>query len=895
MTLPVLDFIVARLQEYDPTFELRPGTAFYETFIKPLTVILQPLQDEIDLVKLNQSFRRIVELPDPNAHDEDAVDALASNVFVDRITGGKAAGVARMYYSEAQDVIWATGALTFTSSGGQQYTNVADVNITATNMTRNVERDLYFLDVGVAAVDYGEEYNLDAADMLVQTSDPNALTCTNKNPITGGLARETNVDFIKRTKDAIALRDMNTGKGIRAIMFDTFSDTLLELQPVGFLDPEMRRDIVYNTHIGGKIDAYVKTLTILEKTFNAIGLLIDDTRRVSTLTYVYLYGTDWTTLRVPRVDNADRNPVVYSSVSSRNAIMHSYADLTHPINLVGAERIKITLDDVMREMYIAGSVPASTIVNEMVRKINNAFGRTAATIAVNPTVVTRTNTGFTLVDGFNDSYFFDAMPNAFQNVAVNDVIYVYVGTNAGTYTVTAKLSDNIVQVNTPFAVTGFGQSYRVNRVGTFMKFTATNTIIIDNPATGNSALLVAFGMSVASTFVGVQPTIYNESVGYDIDYDNGNIRRIVGPSVVGSTPTGVVQRGFYFYDLTLVDPFVSVEPGDVLTITVATGATELQKDYKIREVVNATTLRIDRPFPVEPTGNVTYNITRTEILDGENVTVDFDYNPLSIDVGGQVPLDEYGRTRGVRPGREEYTITEMPLLAVTKVELIDPVTLEPLGQVLESRGGYGRGGYGRGGYGRGVASEWRLKVLDPVVRFSMWENSIIQIDPAYETQSFMVTFLTAPDVAAYQSFADSESERVLDAHVLVKHFVPALVSMDMSYSIDPTNPNTPDNDSIVTAVKKSINSVKAGDPLDVSDIVQIVLSMIDPTNSGKARVKLPTTLTAVVHNSDGTKTILSSEDQLVVPDNTSDGSDPVAPLTPRITHWVADSIVLNRV
>jgi hypothetical protein len=893
MTLPVLELITARLKEYDPNFELRPGTAYYETYIKPLMLILQPFQNELETVKTNQSFRRIVELSDPNSYDEDAVDALAGNVFVDRITGGKAAGSARVYYSDPTDVSWPETALTFTSAGGQLYNNVAAVSISSADMARNVERDLFYVDVAVAAVDYGEEYNLEEADMLVQVSDAAALTCTNKNPLRGGLTREKNLDFIKRTKDAIALRDMNTGKGIRAIMFETFKDTLTELQPIGFMDAEMMRDIVYNTHVGGKIDAYVKTVSILQKTFDAVGLLVDDTRRIPATTYVYMFDETWTSLRVPRVDASDRNPVVSSSVSAKDAQFFSYVDLSHPIDLSGHERIKITLDDVTRELYIAGSVPSSTIINEMVRKINNAFGRTAVTIATNPTIIGRTNTSFILVDGVSDDILFDHMDNAFQNISVGDTITVYMGNNAGTRTVTEKISNNKIRVNTSFVSTAFQVAYRANRVGTFMKFTATKQVVIDNPDAGNSALLPAFGLSSAHTLVGIQPRIYNESVGYNIDYDAGNIQRIIGTQVVAETNTGVVQRGFYFFDLTVLNAFQNVQPDDIVSIMSAPGADAIVGDYRVREYINPTCIRLDRPFEVVPTGDVTYVIHTTEILDGENVAVSFDYNPLSIDVGGLVPLDEYGRTRGVRPGRENFTITDMPLLAVMQVELIDPVTKEPLDQILEARGGYGRGGYGRGGYGRGVSSEWRLRVLDPVTRFSVWENSIIQINPEYETQSFRITYLVATDVPSYQDFADSDLERVLDAHVLMKHFIPAVVSATIDYSVDPSNPNTPSNDVITDEVKKTINTVRSGDPLDVSDVVQVILSLIDPTASGKARVRLPAYLNATVYNSDGTKTILSDNDRLIIPDTTDDPT--VVPLTPRIAHWVAGNITLNRV
>lgn len=890
MSLPVIDLIVARLQEYDPKFELRPGTAFYELFIKPLQIILQPYQIELDNIKLNQSFRRIVELEDPNAHPEDAVDSLASNVFVDRITGGKAAGVGRIYYSEPVDVVYPVDGLEFTSSTGLLYRNTAAVNMTATQMSANIENDLFYVDVSVAASDYGDSYNLEEADMLILVNDTRAITATNKYPIKGGSNRETNLDFITRTKKSIAVRDLNTGKGFTAIMFESFADTLLEAQAVGFLDPEMRRDILYNMHVGGKIDGYVKTTSINTQTFDVVGLLIDETRRISTVNYVYLYGTTPVSLRAPRVDNTERNVTVSATTASENAQFYSYADLTHAVNMVGAERIKLTIDTVTREMHIAGSVPSSTIINEIVRKINNAFGKTVTSIVINPTVKTRTNTGLCI--NATDR-FYDSADRAFQNVAVGDQLYIYVGTNTGTYEVINKISDNVVQVDATFTADQLDVPYRVNRTGTYMKFNATSVITVDNPDVGNSALLVAFGLAAPQSVYGSQPRVYNEAVGYEVNYSTGYINRLIGNTVVADTATGVAQVGIYFYDLTLVNPFATVLENDILTVVDSAQPTLIQ-DYRIKEVVSNNQIRLDKPLVAADT-NITYRITRTEILDGENVSVDFDYNPLSIDVGGLVPLDEYGRNRGVRPGREDYTITDMPLLDVSQVELIDPVTKEPLNQVLESRGGFGRGGFGRGGFGRGSSSEWRLKVLDPTVRFSMWENSLILIDPAYSTQSFRVTFRTCPDVSAYQTFADSDLERVLDAHVLIKHFIPALVSANIYYSIDKTNPNTPTNDEVVASIKSMINKMKAGSALDISDIVQVILAKIDPTGSGQARVKLPTTLEAVVHNSDGTKTVLSSNDQLVIPDNTVDDPNPVAPLTPRVAHWIADNITLTRV
>ncbi|NIR13249.1 MAG: hypothetical protein GWN86_04575, partial [Desulfobacterales bacterium] len=70
-------FIVERLLEYDSTFDTGGGIVTTELMVKPLSVVLQPLRDEIDEVKQNQSILTVLEEDDPDGFDEDVVDALA--------------------------------------------------------------------------------------------------------------------------------------------------------------------------------------------------------------------------------------------------------------------------------------------------------------------------------------------------------------------------------------------------------------------------------------------------------------------------------------------------------------------------------------------------------------------------------------------------------------------------------------------------------------------------------------------------------------------------------------------------------------------------------------------------------------------------------------------------
>lgn len=45
MALPILPFLIARMQEYDGTFELREGTPFHKLYFQPLEFIVQPFAD----------------------------------------------------------------------------------------------------------------------------------------------------------------------------------------------------------------------------------------------------------------------------------------------------------------------------------------------------------------------------------------------------------------------------------------------------------------------------------------------------------------------------------------------------------------------------------------------------------------------------------------------------------------------------------------------------------------------------------------------------------------------------------------------------------------------------------------------------------------------------------
>lgn len=812
--LPIAEFLTERLAEYDEGFELRKGTGFESLFFKPMQFIVQPLRDEANDLFVAQSFRRILLTDDPDAFDEDAVDALASNLFVERRQGGRSSGSGRVFFNDPVDREYPANGAVFVGSNSETYTNPAPFKITQSQMSTQIEDGLYYFDIPIESVNTGD-VDLEEDELVTLEGDDEVVRVTNITPISGGVQRETNREFIERVRKSIGVRDLVTGKGFNAILFENFASVLQEIQPVGFGDDEMMRDIIYNAHIGGKVDGYFKTPTIRQGSADFVGLLVDTTRQTRTSANIQLNGVAFQTVGNPNIDRSNGNaPIVQEIKESEVATFLTTVDLSMPLDLSVTQHVKIGFNGVFRNVRIAGVNPAATTRNEIVNLINNAFG---------------------------------------QNIAFPEV--------------------NFIRFRTPNA--GIDAE-----------------IVIDNPDVGNSAILAAFGLSTGTAphiFSGDGPVTFVEGVHYEVDDGTGRIRRILGPSVVLPQSTGdTIDESDIFADAT-PNIFLNVEERDVVTITSGNDI----GDYRVVEKISNNSLRLDAELTDTASG-VDYFIRRTGIKDEEFVYVQYWYNPLSIDIGKLVKLDEDGKVRGIRPGRELQTITDLAFLRIRSIELIDALTREPLGTVLDGIGGYGQGGYGKGQYGIGNGSDYRLVVVSPEERFSMFEHSYIVIRSGFSGLSFRVHYDYVPEVENLHNFVRSESERVLDGDVLMKHFLPSYVQGVIQYRVDATDSSIMSNEELQSALTDYINRVKSGEDLEYSDIYQFIIRRVDPFDRFSSFIP-PFKLSATIHNTDGTITKITGDAMLQIPTLDPFPKYTPRPLSPRITHWIADDLVLERI
>lgn len=686
MALPIREFIIQRLLEYDPNFDVGAGVPTTGLLIDPLSIILQPVIDELTVVQLSQSVLSILETDDPNAFPEDIVDGLASNVFIERNPGFIGSDVMRIRFFEPQEFSSATGVQIFRGAGGQRYTNSEAVSITRAEMSLNQEGSLYYVDIPIIALEEGEDFNIEPGGITTMEAEPvGVANVTNLFGVSQGRDRETNTELIDRIKIAVTVRALVTGRGIIVTLTETFT-TIEEITPIGFGDDEMMRDIVYNVHIGGNVDVYIKTPDFTATSQDFFGLEVDTTRQKA----------------------------------SSSTVVLKEADIA----------------------YDLGRSP-----------------------------VDRTNTA------------------------------------------------PIVKA-------------------------------IDGLAT------------------------YVEGLDYNIDDLLGVISKPVGSSIVHAEGTNASIPSAKRLLAAIPGEFVDARAG--MSITIDTPGS-VAGSYTVKSKISADEVEIFGEFAATPGSGVDWKLD-------EVLTVSFEYNPVTIDVIREARSTD----------REQFTITDTPLMFISSVEVLDPLSGNPTGELLDSVGGYGAGGYGLGPYGVGSGADYRLIVGEPTLRHSYLEDNYIEFAAIHVGRNVRVNYEYASAIPPIQAFMDDRNEQSLTASLLARHYIPVYVDSTepIEYGIPAENEATDISvDEMNELVNELINDVDGGFDLQLSDIVDLLY------DNGASVVDLGSldSLRGEIHNHDGSIifTLPTDEGYIQVPDDPiPDPTD--KPLSPRIARFRARSVTLER-
>lgn len=229
MTDNLLEWLEAKAKEFNPNFSTSEGTAVRDLFVKPFSVIFQPIVDEILRVRANLSLKGAENLT------EEDLDLLAANFFVTRRQGSKASGVVRVFFNEPVDEFLPTGTI-FIAASGARFASVVDTTITSTGLRLNTYGDLFYWDVDVEAEQVGTSGNI-PADLISDTESGSdkIVDVTNPAAFSGGTEAETNAQLMDRLAIAITFRNLLNDPGAKLILLENFP-RLIDVMVIGFGD-----------------------------------------------------------------------------------------------------------------------------------------------------------------------------------------------------------------------------------------------------------------------------------------------------------------------------------------------------------------------------------------------------------------------------------------------------------------------------------------------------------------------------------------------------------------------------------------------------------------------------------------------------------------------------------
>lgn len=241
-SMDIRAFLFDRLNQEFPSFATRDGDAISDLLVKPLELLMDPVVRENQRVRANLSFR------DPATMTIDEAEALGGNFFVTRDKGDFAKGAVRIYFSSPQSATL-TPANFVTSRGGLTYFPDGVQSIKVDEMLFNQEGDLYYFDINVIAEQAGDQYNIEANEIVQIANFTASVKVTNKRRIRGGISAESVTDYVARIQQEITERSLVTKRGIVAALSNNFPE-MTRINVAGFNDPEMQRDIVEGGGLG---------------------------------------------------------------------------------------------------------------------------------------------------------------------------------------------------------------------------------------------------------------------------------------------------------------------------------------------------------------------------------------------------------------------------------------------------------------------------------------------------------------------------------------------------------------------------------------------------------------------------------------------------------------------
>lgn len=239
--------IKLRLRQLDSSLDLRDGSAINDLVVLPMASMLEPY------AKVHDANIQKAHINASGLSEED-LDLIASNFFVTRITGAKATGNVRIYFSSKKNITIPVGSR-FKSKSGLIFTATRTHYVPADAM--GLERYPFYSsnDISVEAEKTGDNYRVSAGEINEWVDSTTSYQgVVNLIALTGGTDKETNAELYSRLVLSQNVQAATSLGGITKLLVTNYPN-VKNVSVVGAGDSLMLRDLNYDR---GQLENYNK-------------------------------------------------------------------------------------------------------------------------------------------------------------------------------------------------------------------------------------------------------------------------------------------------------------------------------------------------------------------------------------------------------------------------------------------------------------------------------------------------------------------------------------------------------------------------------------------------------------------------------------------------------------
>lgn len=246
--------------------DVGPNSVLYRLLISP-TAIFARMQ-ELDAENLLLSNSLYQALTTPDLVDDETLDKLLSNYFIERTESTPSSGKIRIILDELRYTPWPNN-MVFTSNG-VTFRAVRSYNGVVSEEDQVTDEDIlitaykdgkYSFVIDAVAEDAGEAGNIErGVDLTFSTQQPHVNSAITASKFEGGKDSETNKELIDRAIVSISNKGTSNRANIEALIKENFS-TVKDVSILSSQDKELKRGTVYPFGIrpNNYVDIYVKT------------------------------------------------------------------------------------------------------------------------------------------------------------------------------------------------------------------------------------------------------------------------------------------------------------------------------------------------------------------------------------------------------------------------------------------------------------------------------------------------------------------------------------------------------------------------------------------------------------------------------------------------------------